>query len=398
MATHHQVSWEILPENTGGIHITNSASPMLSMPDGHNSVFLNQQEISDLNSYLINTFVNYGSHFNRLDQLQYKADKDFAIWYLGNYSLIPSASRGISMQNSSILLCMWKQDSLNAKGDLAAITTYEVNENTEQYNINTTCVVKDRLGTLISIKAITYQNESANLMVYKFKKNNESLVYGFIHQNSLCIPVDPYIRLNAFTIHWGWLGVISGTSYNIYFTFDNDHTACKFKNFLISASTIESSVNDAASIVTWVALGAAAGSIVAPGPGTLAGAIVGVVGGIVSVLEDNTDPETVAKTVNELFNSEEAFDGKFVVTYTLNAWEWGLVPEFSWWGYEYMNTGPVLTQIYKNVGFASGPEASFEVIYDSLTDIYGTNNEVYFSTPSGGWLSIALTLSSWASN
>jgi hypothetical protein len=393
MATHYPVSWDILPVNTGGIHNTNSATPMLSVSNGHNSVFLNQQEISDLNSYLMNTFVNYGSHFNRLDQLQYKADKNFAIWYLGNYSLIPSASRGISMQNSTILLGMWKQDSLNAKGDLSAITTYEMNENTEQYNINTTCVVKDRLGTLISVKAITYQNESAYLMVYKFEKNNESLVYGFIHQNSLCKPVDPYIRMNAFTIHWGWFGIISGTSYNIYFTFDNYQKASNFKNFLTGASTILSSVNSATSILAWAAIGAVAGSVF-PGAGTIAGAIVGVIGGIVSLIYDNTNPFTVAKTVNEVFNSEEAFNGEFAITYTLNAWEGGMVPEFSWWGYEYMNTGPVLTQFYKNVGLASGPEASFKVIYNALVDIYGTNNEVYLNAPSGGWLSFALTLSS----
>lgn len=57
--------------------------------------------------------------------------------------------------------------------------------------------------------------------------------------------------------------------------------------------------------------------------------------------------------INNLFTNEENYSGQFELTYTLNAWEAGIVPEFSWWGY--INPGKIITQVFKNVELAASP-------------------------------------------
>jgi hypothetical protein len=361
----------------------------------HNNITtLNTQEMHDLQEFMKYNLIHYGLHSGKLDKLQYKADMNFLTWYIGNFNRIPSAYRGITQQNASVMLPIWENESLQAQSDVQAVANYEVNQHTSQYRINTAYIVNNHLGNLVSNRTTMYNNESANLLVYKYTKDNESLVYELIDQKGSFIPVDPYIRLNAFTIHWGWGGLISGTSYNIYFTFTNYNNALSFKDVLSDISTIQASVDAAVSILASAALGAAIGSVI-PGAGTLAGAIVGVVLGVAKVLVDNTNPVNVANTINGLFRNQEDYthDKYFNITYTYNAWEWGLVPEFSWWGY--MNPGSVLTQIYKDVSFGhSDEEEGFMMIYNSLANTYGTNVEMYFGVTQT-WATIADIVGGW---
>lgn len=350
--------------------------------------FLNEQEIHDLRKFMIYNLIHYGTHHSILDQLQYKADLNFATWYIGNFSQIPSSYRGITLQNSSIILPLWENENPLAISDVQAVANYEVSRYTKQNEIDTAYVVNNRLGNLVSNRTVIYANQSANLLVYSYTQDNSSLVYEVIYENGSIRPIDPYIRLNAFTIHWGWGGLISGTSYNIYFTFTNHNTALKFKNFLSSALSVQSSVDYAATIIGWTALGSAIGSAVPVG-GTLAGALVGLIGGIASAILDTTDPTTVATTINNLFINQEDYSGQFELVYTLNTWAWGLVPEFSWWGY--INPGQILTQVYKSVQLGSGGVSDFKSIYYDLTNKYGTNVEKAFSSPSS-WYTIAKNL------
>ena len=373
-------------DNVSGILPVNLSKQNAVMKDG--MTFLNQQEMHDLQKFMIYNLIHYGTHNHMLDQLEYKADLNFATWYIGNFSKIPSSYRGITLQNSSVILPMWENESPWARSDVQAVANYEVSRYTKQNEIDTAYVVNNRLGNVVSNRTVIYDNQSANLLVYSYTQDNSSLVYEMIYENGSIRPVDPYIRLNAFTIHWGWGGLISGTSYNIYFTFTNYNTALKFKNFLSSALTVQSSVDYAATVIGWTALGSAIGSAVPVG-GTLAGALVGLIGGIVSAILDTTDPTTVATTINNLFINQEDYSGQFELVYTLNAWEWGLVPEFSWWGY--INPGQILTQVYKSVQLGSGEVSDFKSIYYGLTNKYGTNVEKAFSSPSS-WYTIAKNL------
>ncbi len=352
----------------------------------HNNITtLNTQEMHDLQEFMKYNFIHYGLNSGKLDKLQYKADMNFLTWYIGNFNRIPSAYRGITQQNASVMLPIWENESVQAQSDVQAVANYEVNQHASQYHINTACIVNNRLGNLVSNRTTMYNNESANLLVYKYVKNNQSLVYELIDQKGSFIPVDPYIRLNAFTIHWGWGGLISGTSYNIYFNFTTYNNALNFKNFLDTASTITAWVEFAMDTILWTAVAVLTGGVVG-----LMAVVISAFGFVASTVTSalSVEPWTVNNTINQLFNDQEGYDHDkyFEVVYTLNAWESGLVPEFSWWGWEPQYSGqPVLTQIFKSVGFGSTAEQDYEVIYNYLVKEYGANSETTIQDPSS-WL------------
>lgn len=338
-----------------------------------NMTTLNYYEIHDLQKFMTYNLIHYGVHPNNmLDRLQYKADLNFATWYMGNFSQIPSSYRGITPQNSTVILPMWENESSQAQTDVQAVANYEVSQYTTQNEINTTYIVNNRLGNLVSNKTTTHNNQSVNLLVYKYTKDNHTLVYELIDQKGIVTPVDPYIRLNAFTIHLEWGGVISGTSYNIYFTFDDYDNALQFKNSLLNAETISAWVNYGLIILFW--------SIVTIASGGLGAIVASAVAALVNLYADSS-PTSIARRTNNLFYNQEDAIQKFEVTFTLNAWEWGLVPEFSWWGYEYPNHN--LSQIFRNVGLTAegNAESEIENIYHELVSLYGTNQETYVSDP-----------------
>ena len=351
----------------------------------NNMAALNQQEMHDLQEFMTYNLIHYGVHSSTLDKLQYKADLNFSTWYIGNFNQIPSSYRGITPQNSSVILPMWENESSQAQADVQAVANYEVSQYTTQNNINTTYVVNNHLGNLVSNQTIVYNNQSANLLTYKYTKDNQSLVYDLIDYKGSITPVDPYIRLNAFTIHWGWGGLISGTSYNIYLTFTNYNTALTFKNFLVNAATIAQWATFSETVAFWIVVTTFSGP---------AAPIVAVVGALES-LWGQGDPLTAAQNVNDIFQNQEAYNNQYTMVYTLNAWESGLVPEFSWWGYMYNDPSPgqqTLTQVFKSVGFGNSAEGGFITTYNFLTNIYGTNIQQSFS-PSSDWSSTAASLS-----
>ena len=353
----------------------------------HNNITtLNTQEMHDLQEFMKYNLIHYGLHSGKLDKLQYKADMNFLTWYIGNFNRIPSAYRGITQQNASVMLPIWENESVQAQSDVQAVANYEVNQHASQYHINTAYIVNNRLGNLVSNRTTMYKNESANLLVYKYVKNNQSLVYELIDQKGSFIPVDPYIRLNAFTIHWGWGGLISGTSYNIYFNFTTYNNALNFKNFLDTASTITAWVEFAMDTILWTAVAVLTGGVVG-----LMAVVISAFGFVASTVTSalSVEPWTVNNTINQLFNDQEGYDHDkyFEVVYTLNAWESGLVPEFSWWGWEPQYSGqPVLTQIFKSVGFGSTAEQDYEVIYNDLVKEYGANSETTIQDPSSWFI------------
>ena len=69
---------------------------------------LNQQEMDDLQKFIIYNLIHYGVHSSMLDKMQYKANLNFATWYIGNFSRILYSHRGITSQNSSVILQMWE--------------------------------------------------------------------------------------------------------------------------------------------------------------------------------------------------------------------------------------------------------------------------------------------------
>ena len=352
----------------------------------HNNITtLNTQEMHDLQEFMKYNLIHYGLHSGKLDKLQYKADMNFLTWYIGNFNQIPYAYRGITQQNASVMLPIWENESARAQSDVQAVANYEVNQHASQYHINTAYIVNNRLGNLVSNRTTMYKNESANLLVYKYTKNNESLVYELIDQKGIITPVDPIFSLNAFTIHWGWLGLISGTSYNMYFNFTTYNNALNFKNFLDTASTITAWVEFAMDTILWTAVAVLTGGVVG-----LMAVVISAFGFVASTVTSalSVEPWTVNNTINQLFNDQEGYDHDkyFEVVYTLNAWESGLVPEFSWWGWEPQYSGqPVLTQIFKSVGFGSTAEQDYEVIYNYLVKEYGANSETTIQDPSS-WL------------
>ena len=381
-----------LAHNNGTMDKKSTGQPLgaenMIMEMNNNVTTLNFQEIHDLQKFMTYNLIHYGLHSGKLDKLQYKADLNFVTWYIGNFSQIPSSHRGITPQNSSVILPMWENESPQAQSDVQAVANYEVGQYTSQNNINTSYIVNNHLGNLVSNETTVYNNESANLLIYKYTNDDQSLVYELIDQKGSFTPVDPYIRLNSFTIHWGWGGLISGTSYNMYFTFTNYNSALNFKNFLDSALTVQQTATFSETIIFWVLVGAVTGPV---------GAIVaGIVGALELALGQGT-PWSTAQNVNDIFQNQEAYENQFTMVYTLNAWEIGLVPEFSWWGYMYNDPSPgqtTLTQAFKSVGFSNTPEGDFVQAYSDLASYYGTNTQGSFYPPSD-WSSTAGSLSAF---
>ena len=110
--------------------------------------------------------------------------------------------------------------------------------------------------------------------------------------------------------------------------------------------------------------------------------VVSDVTGVVSLLE-------LAKNVNTLFSNEWDSTHSFYVAFTLNNWEWGLVPEFSVWGLNYPEKN--LFPVFKQVEPITGGDAAqnFITLFNQVKDVYGTNTEHYLSDPPQ-WADVAL--------
>ena len=134
----------------------------------NSAIMLNRSEMNDLYHFVLYNYHHYGISSNVLNELQFKADSNFINWYLGNYSQIPSNYRGITTQNSSVILPMWENESSNAMEEVQAVANYEVSQFTIKNQINTTYVVSNHLGHLVSNKTTEYHNQSANFLTYRY--------------------------------------------------------------------------------------------------------------------------------------------------------------------------------------------------------------------------------------
>ena len=370
-------------DNLSGIMPFNSANQNVAI--NGRIAFLNEQEIHDLQKFMIYNLVHYGTHHRILDQLKYKADLNFISWYTHNYELIPPSSRGIGQQNASVILSLWEKGSPEAKTDLQAVADYKLKQISQDNQIDVLQVEKNRLGVLISNQTIVHKSQTIYKLTYRYSENNQTLIYALISNNGEYTPIDPYFWLNDFTVHWGWGGLISGTSYNIYMNFTNLYNANAYKNFIVNALTLDALITDLISGVVWGALG----GIIGIEGYTFAALLAGIVSNVVSDVTGVVSLLELAKNVNTLFSNEWDSTHSFYVAFTLNNWEWGLVPEFSVWGLNYPEKS--LFPVFKQVEPITGGDAAqnFITLFNQVKDVYGTNTEHYLPDPPQ-WADVAL--------
>ena len=333
-----------------------------------------------LNALTINDFNRYDKSMdtNPLDRLQYLADMSATRWYITNYFRIPSKYRGISKSNDSIILSMWEHQDKSAIKYIDAMETFEMNQHHTRNKIDANYVMWHREGVLISNTTIEYHLHKAFMFKYKYSKNNESLVYAIIEYNGKTIPVDPYIRLNSFTIHWGWGGIISGTSYNIYVNFTAHLNAENFVDWAGQALEFDdlfSTLLGAAvsGILGFVGIGA--GSFIAAAEG--AATVVESLGADLS--GSSTPIYDVESNLNYLFQNEWAETSHFRLVFTLNAWEWGLVPEYAVWGIT--NPGNHLFEVLRELQPLGTEPAQQWVtnVYNNIAQYTGINSKTFYA-------------------
>ena len=107
-----------LAHNNGTMDRHSSGVANMIVGKHNNITTLNTQEMHDLQEFMKYNLIHYGLHSGKLDKLQYKADMNFLTWYIGNFSQIPSAYRGITQQNASVMLPIWENESVQAQSDV----------------------------------------------------------------------------------------------------------------------------------------------------------------------------------------------------------------------------------------------------------------------------------------
>lgn len=189
-------------------------------------------------SFAYNRWGSNASH-NKLDALEYASNVNFINWYNHNYRMLPQEERNLTEKNLSSIIDIY--ESMDPVGNKLAsmVTQYELNSATSSNPVNTSRIVQNREGKLVSNASTTYDGNPAYLLTYRYTSGNVTVTYALIKHGSIFTPVDPYVRLNAFTISKGWwIFSISATSYNIYFDFYNYVNAVNFKNFITSELTV----------------------------------------------------------------------------------------------------------------------------------------------------------------
>ncbi len=374
-------------DNLSGIMPFNSANQNVAI--NGRIAFLNEQEIHDLQKFMIYNLVHYGTHHRILDQLKYKADLNFISWYTHNYELIPPSSRGIVQQNASVILSLWEKGNPEAKTDLQAVADYKLQQISQGNQIDVLQVEKNRLGVLISNQTIVRNNQTIYKLTYRYSENNQTLIYALISNNGEYTPIDPYFWLNDFTVHWGWGGLISGTSYNIYMNFTNFYHAETYKNFLINALTIDTLIDDLLSAVVWIGIGGIVGLEATSTAIKVVSLLLGLVDNLGTDVTGAIGIIDLAHNVNTLFNNEWDSTHGFYLVYTLNNWEWGLVPQFSVWGLNYPEKS--LFQVFGQTQPITGSDAAqnFITLFNNVKDVYGINSENYLANPPQ-WANLAL--------
>ncbi len=291
--------------------------------------------------------------------------------------MLPQEERNLTEKNLSSIIDIY--ESMDPVGNKLAsmVTQYELNSAASSNPVNTSRIVQNREGKLVSNASTTYDGNPAYLLTYGYTSGNVTVTYALIKHGSIFTPVDPYVRLNAFTISKGWwIFSISATSYNIYFDFYNYVNAVNFKNFITGTLTISSIIQDLMAIVVWSAVGVGVGPF--SEMGNLA---AGVIGSLFGDLVGTTSPLSIAGNVNTLFSNEWDYSGDFRLVFTLNVWEDGLVPQYAVWGR--INPGNSLFEVFSNVQPLSGGSTiqNYLTLWNDMATRVGINHQVYMSSP-----------------
>lgn len=319
---------------------------------------------------------------NELDVLEYKSNLNFLSWYQQNYYSIPTSHRNFTRTNASIIIGMYQTTDASGNKLISEITQYEMSTKATISPFNTSYVVNHVLGKLVSNSTVASGGSIAHILVYKYHEDNSSLTYALLDKNGKITPMDPYVRVNDFTIYYGiWPFQMSGTSYNIYVDFANYYNALNFKNFLISTLTIDALVQDLLTIVVFSVITGSIGDLGNAFLPTAAGALFGVGSSLVDDLLGTTSPLKIADNFNTLFSNEWRYLGEFRLVYTLNNWAYGLVPQFSVWGR--INPGNSLFQAFDSVQPLTGGDTvqNYLSIWNDIESGIGLNNKVYAPEP-----------------
>ena len=327
-------------------------------------------------SFAYNRWGSNASH-NKLDALEYASNVNFINWYNHNFEIIPPSHRNLTKVNLSVIINAYEQSDSTGRRLASMVTQYELNSAASSNPVNTSRIVQNREGKLVSNASTTYDGNPAHLLTYRYTSGNVTVTYALIKHGDRFTPVDPYVRLNAFTISKGWwIFSISATSYNIYFDFYNYVNAVNFKNFITGTLTISSIIQDLMAIVIWSAVGVGVGPF--SEMGNLA---AGVIGSLFGDLVGTTSPLSIAGNVNTLFSNEWDYSGDFRLVFTLNVWEDGLVPQYAVWGR--INPGNSLFEVFSNVQPLSGGSTiqNYLTLWNDMATRVGINHQVYMSSP-----------------
>ncbi len=333
------------------------------------------------NSALSFAYDRWGSNasHNKLDALEYASNVNFINWYNHNFEIIPSSHRNLTKVNLSVIIGVYEQSDPTGRRLASMVTQYELNSAASSNPVNTSRIVQNKEGKLVSNASTTYDGNPAYLLTYGYTSGNVTVTYALIKHGGIFTPVDPYVRLNAFTISKGWwIFSISATSYNIYFDFYNYVNAVNFKNFITGTLTISSIIQDLMAIVIWSAVGVAAGTLA---EAEAAGLTIDFFSSIVGDLFGTTSPLSIAGNVNTLFSNEWDYSGDFRLVFTLNVWEDGLVPQYAVWGR--INPGNSLFEVFSNIQPLSGGSTiqNYLTLWNDMATRVGINHQVYMSSP-----------------
>lgn len=319
---------------------------------------------------------------NKLDILEYQSNINFWNWYEKSYQSLPASHRNFTSANASIIIGMYQANDPTGNKLIDEITQSEMSIEATSSPINTSYVVNNDLGRLVSNTTVMNDGQTSYLLTCIYQKDNSSLTYALLSQNGKLTPVDPYVRVNDFTIYYGvWPFQISGTSYNIYVDFTQYNNALNFKNFLTSTLTIDAIIQDLLTIIVYSVITGSIGDLGTTALSTVAGALFGVGSSLVDDLLGTTSPLQIANNFNTLFDNEWGYLGEFRIVYTLNNWAWGLVPQFAVWGR--INPGNNLFEAFDSVQPLTGSSTvqNYLSVWNDIEYGIGINNKVYAPEP-----------------
>ena len=148
-------------------------------------------------SFAYNRWGSNASH-NKLDALEYASNVNFINWYNHNYRMLPQEERNLTEKNLSSIIDIY--ESMDPVGNKLSsiVTQYELNSATSSNPVNTSRIVQNREGKLVSNASTTYDGNPAYLLTYKYTSGNVTVTYALIKHGSIFTPVDPLCKAERF--------------------------------------------------------------------------------------------------------------------------------------------------------------------------------------------------------